>query len=164
MKNSRECQKRFRTASKMTCSSSCRRWSKGSMTSCQSIRECRTDHKRCKASQDKRRNCREKVLQLKTRSGRSERTSIEQRNAFVCCRTKSITTKCLRQKWQQSFRDCRHESQTGDCCMEEAWQHFIALGANQIEALLQRYQREKEHFRRGSDEAKKEEGRWKKGQ
>ena len=28
--------------------------------------------------------------------------------------------------------------------MEEAWQHLIVLGANQIEALLQRFQREKE--------------------
>ena len=33
-------------------------------------------------------------------------------------------------------------SQTGDCCMEELWQQFIALGQNRIEAFVQRLQRE----------------------
>ena len=41
LKNSRVCRKSFRTASGMTCSSICGRWSKGGMTSCQSIRKCR---------------------------------------------------------------------------------------------------------------------------
>ena len=44
LKNSRVCRKRFRKAPKMTCSSSCRRWRKGGMTSCQSIKKCRQDH------------------------------------------------------------------------------------------------------------------------
>ena len=30
-------------------------------------------------------------------------------------------------------------SQTGDCCMEVVWQQFIALGANRVEAMFQRY-------------------------
>ena len=42
---SRVCQKSFRTASRATCSSNCKRWSKGGMTSCQT-RKCRQDHKR----------------------------------------------------------------------------------------------------------------------
>ena len=34
-------------------------------------------------------------------------------------------------------------SQTGDCCLEAAMrQQFIALGANRIEAFVQRLQRE----------------------
>ena len=31
--------------------------------------------------------------------------------------------------------------QTGDCCMDAVWQQFIALGANRIEAMFQRFQR-----------------------
>ena len=30
-------------------------------------------------------------------------------------------------------------SQTGDFCMEALWQQFIAVGANRVEAMFQRY-------------------------
>ena len=33
-------------------------------------------------------------------------------------------------------------SRTGDCCMEAAWQQFITLGTNRVEALFQRFHRE----------------------
>ena len=50
LKNSRVCRKMFRKASSVTCSSNCKRWSKGGMMSCQSTRKCRTDHKHAKHS------------------------------------------------------------------------------------------------------------------
>ena len=33
-------------------------------------------------------------------------------------------------------------SQTGDCCMVELWQQFIAFGANRIEVFVQKLQRQ----------------------
>ena len=36
-------------------------------------------------------------------------------------------------------RRSSNASQTGDCCMEALLQHIIALGANQVEAMFQRY-------------------------
>ena len=54
----------FRKASRVTCSSNCKRWSKGGMASCQSTRKCRKDHKTYKAFEI----CKKwKVLQHKRR-------------------------------------------------------------------------------------------------
>ena len=49
IENSCVCRGRFRNASRVTCCSNCKKWSKGGMTSCQSTRKCRKYHKRCKA-------------------------------------------------------------------------------------------------------------------
>ena len=62
----------FRKALRVRCSSSCSKWSKGGMTSCQSTRKCRTDHKRYEAFSTKEEICKKKVLQHKRKCGRSE--------------------------------------------------------------------------------------------
>ena len=76
------------------------RWSKGGMTPCQSTRNCRKDHKIYKVFR-KKEICKKKVLQHKRSCGRSEWTLTEMRSDFGNCRTKSIGTKWLMQKWQQ---------------------------------------------------------------
>ena len=109
------------------------------------------EHKRYKASRIKEGICRKTERQLKRRCGRSERKSIEKEERFRLLSDKSIRTEWQMRKWMQNFRDGRQEKKeevtkhrkTGSCCMEEAWQHLVALGANQMEALLQRLQRKK---------------------
>ena len=48
--------------------------------------------------------------------------------------------------------------QTGNCCMEELWQQFIALGANRIDAFSKGSKEKWEHFRSRCQEEKKDEG------
>ena len=50
------CRKSFRKTSRVTCNSSCKRWSKGGMTSCQNTRKCRRYRKKIQSIQDRRRN------------------------------------------------------------------------------------------------------------
>ena len=119
------------------------------MPSCQRIRKCRKDHKIYKVSRTKEGLCRKKVLQHKRRCGISERKSIEWRNAFDSCRTKSIRTKWPMQKWQQSFRDCRQEEKEEVAMLRKqvtaAWKscgNSLSPWENRIEAFVQRLQRE----------------------
>ena len=74
--------KRFRKASRVTCSSNCKRWSKGGVTSCQSTRRCRKDHNIYKTIRTKEDICKNKVLQHKRRRGRSEKILFAMRSDF----------------------------------------------------------------------------------
>ena len=164
LKNSRVCRQRFRTASRMTCSSICRRWSKGGMTSCQNIRKCRKDHKRNKASRTKEGICRKKVLQHKRRCGKSESKSIEMRNAFDSCRTTSTRTKWLMQKCWQNFS--RQEQKEEEAMHRK---QVIAVWRSCGDSLslweridwrlfYERSEEKSEHFRSRCQEEKQEEG------
>ena len=105
MKSSRVCRKSFRKASRVTCSSSCKRWSKGGTTSCQTTRECRKGHKGYKVSRIKGEISRHRMWQRKKRSGSSKRMSSRKRSAYFSFREEQDGL-CSR---QQNFRECRQE-------------------------------------------------------
>ena len=78
LKSSRVCRKSFRKASRVTCSSNCKRSSKGGTTSCQSTRRCRRGHRRHKVSRIEG-EIRKKMWQRRKRCGSSEMMSSRKR-------------------------------------------------------------------------------------
>ena len=97
------------------------------MTSCQSTRKYRKDHKRQSTQDKKKEICKKKVLQHNRKCGRSERKLVAMRSDFGSCRTKWIRTKIadaemgaeLQGLQEGEERRGSNASQTGVGCLEE---------------------------------------------
>ena len=74
-----------------------------------------------KAFRTKEEMCKKKVLQHKRRCGGSERKLVAMRSDFGSCRTKSIRTQWLMQKWQQNSRGCRQEKKKKAATLPKQW-------------------------------------------
>ena len=125
------------------------RWRKGGMISCLTTRRRKRSRKRYKASRTKEEICRRTVSLQKRRCGSSKRSSgKEERILFLSNKVdKNKMADAEMAAELQSMqageeRRGSNASQAGDGCLEALWQQLIALGANGIEAFVQRLQRE----------------------
>ena len=142
LNSSRVCRKSFRKTSRVTCSISCKRWTRLHARTQESIEKIAKDTKH--PGQNKK--CAERQYRSRRGDAEAPRGAQAKRGAYFFLSNKVNKNKMadaemtaeLQRLQAGEERRGSNASQTGDCCLEALWQQIIAFWTHRVEAAMPR--------------------------